>query len=154
MFYACYSLTNVVIPSSVTSIEDDAFAGCTSLASVYFGGNAPTFGSGVFDGETNATAYYLPGTTGWGNFSTNAGIPTVLWNPLIQTDGGFGVRNNQFGFNIAGTTNIPIVVEACPNLANPVWTPLQALNLTNGLFYFSEPFQPNSPGRFYRISSP
>jgi hypothetical protein len=39
-----------------------------------------------------------------------------LWgggNPQIQTaDGGFGVRSNQFGFNITGNTNIPVVVES------------------------------------------
>ena len=63
------------------------------------------------------------------------------------------MRNNQFGFNITGTTNIPIVVEASPSLASPVWTPLLTLTLTNGSFYFSEPFQPNISGRFYRISS-
>ena len=67
------------------------------------------------------TVYYLPGTTGWSN--SFDGVPAVLWNPLIQTaDGSFGVRTNQFGFNITGTPNIPIVVQAADNLANPVWT--------------------------------
>jgi hypothetical protein len=78
----------------------------------------------------------------------------VLWNPLIETaDGSFGVRTNQFGFNITGTTNIPIVVQAADNLAHPVWTSLQSLTLTNGSYYFSEPFQPASPARLYRITS-
>ena len=87
----------------------------------------------------------------WSN--TLASVPALLWNPLIQTgDGSFGISNNQFGFNVTGITNIPIVVEACTNLASPVWTPLQTL--ANGLFYFNEPLLTNSPGRFYRISSP
>jgi hypothetical protein len=78
-----------------------------------------------------------------------------LWDALIQAAAAnFGVQNNQFGFNITGTANLPIVVEACTNLANPAWTPLQSLTLTNGLFYFSEPLQTNSTGRFYRVSSP
>ena len=55
---------------------------------------------------------------------------------------------------ITGTTNIPIVVEACTNLASPVWTPLTNVNLTNGLFYFSDAQWTNYPGRYYRISSP
>jgi len=93
------------------------------------------------------TIYYLPGTTGWSN--TFSGRPTVLWNPQIQAGGAsFGVQSNRFGFNITGTSNIPMVVEACTNLASPVWTPLQSLTLTNGLVYFSEPLQTNSSGRY------
>jgi hypothetical protein len=82
-------------------------------------------------------------------------VPAVLWNPVIQASGAsFGVQSNEFGFDIAGTTNIPIVVEACTNLVQPVWLPLQSMTLTNGLVYFSEPVQSSSAGRFYRISAP
>jgi len=78
-----------------------------------------------------------------------------LWNPLIQTgDGNFGVRANYFGFDITGTANIPIVIEACDSLSGSVWTSLQSLTLTNGLFYFSEPVQAGITGRYYRISPP
>ena len=79
----------------------------------------------------------------------------MLWKVAIQTNSAsFGVASNSFGFNITGTTNVPIVVEACTNLANAMWTPLLTLTLTNGLFYFSEPLQTNNTGRYYRISSP
>jgi hypothetical protein len=107
----------------------------------------------VFASDTNATVYYLPGTTGWS--SPFGGAPALLWNPLIQTgDASFGVLNNQFGFNISGTANIPIVVEAGASLSNPVWQPLQILTLTNGAFYFTDPQWTNYPARFYRITSP
>jgi len=56
--------------------------------------------------------------------------------------------------NGISTANIPIMVEACTDLTTSVWTPLQILTLTNGLFYFSEPVQTNSSGRYYRIRSP
>jgi hypothetical protein len=155
-FSHCVGLTNITIPASVTSIGNAAFFECFNLTSVMFQGNAPAAPEGnAFAADFGATVYYLPGTTGWNEFATNAGVPALLWNPLIQTgDGSFGISNNQFGFNITGTTSIPIVVEACTNLANPIWTPLQSLNLTNGSFYFNEPFQTSSSGRFYRISSP
>ena len=159
-FALCKNLTNVTVPATVTNIGNNAFHNCFALTSVFFGGNAPLVARDAFwNAELNAydpaTVYYLPGTTGWGDFSTNAGVPAMLWNALIQASApNFGVQNNQFGFNITGTTNITIVVEACTNLASPVWTRLLTLTLTNGLFYFSEPFQPNSSGRFYRISSP
>jgi len=42
----------------------------------------------------------------------------MLWNPLVQTtDGSFGVRQNQFGFNIAGTPDMPLVIEASAGAA-------------------------------------
>jgi hypothetical protein len=79
----------------------------------------------------------------------------VLWNPQVQTgDGMFGVRQDRFGFNITGTANIPVVVEACANLAAPSWVTLQSGTLTNGLIYFSDAQWTNYPGRVYRIRSP
>jgi len=95
----------------------------------------------------------LPGTTGW--TSTFDGRPTVLWNPQVQTtSASFGVRTNRFGFNITGTINIPIVVEASTNPANRNWLPLQGCILTNGSVYFSDPQWTNYHARFYRIRSP
>jgi hypothetical protein len=151
-FEVCVSLTSVTIPDGVTNIGDYAFDYCTSLNSIYFTGNAPTADSTVFESDL-ATVYYLPGTTGWSN--PFAGLPALLWNPLIQTsDASFGVQSNEFGFNITGTANIPIVVEAATNLASPLWTTLTNINLANGLFYFSDPHWTNYPERYYRIASP
>jgi hypothetical protein len=150
-FFGCVSLINITIPGAVTNIAADAFISCDNLRGVFFGGNAPSFGLPTFD--IAATLYYLPGTTGWG--AKFADRPTKLWNPRIQTDGpSFGVGPGGFGFNITGTTNIPIVVEACTNLTNATWVPLQTLNLTNGFFYFSDPNWSNYPARTYRIRSP
>jgi hypothetical protein len=79
----------------------------------------------------------------------------VLWNPLIQAGGSnFGVVSDQFGFNITGTNNFTVVVEACADLANPVWTPLQTVTLSNGSFFFSEPLQTNISSRFYGLGLP
>jgi hypothetical protein len=154
-FEGCTGLTNVTIACSMTNLGDASFFECSNLASVYIRGNAPTADASVFSYATNATVYYLPGTIGWSEFSANTGRPTVLWNPDIEASGAsFGLSSNQFGFNITGTTNIPIAVEGCTNLDNPVWTRLQAFTLTNGLVYFNESVQTNISGRFYRISAP
>ena len=153
-FEDCISLTSITIPNSVTSIGNDAFAYCNILNEIYFQGNAPSnVGSSVLVGENNPTIYYLPGATGWG--STFADRPTVLWNPQVQTSSAsFGVQTNQFGFTIAGTSNLVIVVEACTNLANPIWFPLQTKTLTGGSSYFSDPKWTNYHARFYRLRSP
>jgi hypothetical protein len=127
------------------------------LTSAYFLGNAPPDdGTAFADGL--ATVYYLRGTTGWG--STFGGRPAVLWNPQAQTsDGSFGVRTNQFGFNITGSSNLVIVVEAATNFHNATWTPVGTNTLntfvgTNGSSYFSDPQWKNYPSRFYRLRSP
>ena len=77
----------------------------------------------------------------------------MLWNPRVQP-GSFGVRSNQFGFTISGTSNLVIVVEACTRLANPSWYPLQTNTLTGDSFYFSDPQWTNYPSRFYRLRWP
>jgi len=74
---------------------------------------------------------------------------------MIQTSGaGFGVHANLFEFNITGTSNLVIVVQACTNIANPVWQPVGTSTLTGGTAYFSDSQWANYPCRFYRLSSP
>jgi len=142
-------LTNLTILSGVTNLEDYAFGGCDELRSVYFQGNAPDTDPTVFPDATNATAYYLPGTTGWSTWGGT--LPTVLWNPQIQAP---GISNNQFVFNITGTSNIPIVVKACTNPGAAGWISLASVTLTNGTYSFSDPAWTAYSRRFYCISSP
>ncbi|MCX6894885.1 MAG: leucine-rich repeat domain-containing protein [Verrucomicrobia bacterium] len=157
-FNFCSSLTSVTVGSSVTNIGSYTFQDCASLTGVYFKGNAPSVDMPVFDGDNSVTVYYLPGTTGW--HSPFGGRPAVLWNPKAQTNNvSFGVQTNQFGFNITGSSNLVIVVEACTNLVNPVWSPVSTNMLdtfigTNGTSYFSDSQWAIYPARFYRLRSP
>ncbi len=182
LFAAC-TLPSVIIPSSVTNITDDAFEGCSAmLRNVFFEGNAPFVdntaflnnnyngGNGVGTNYYAATAYYLPGTTGWSRFSSNTILTPIddvqasrriylfrrlCGTPTIQATGtNFGIRNGQYGFDITAKTNLPVAIEACDDLSQSNWVILKRLTLTNGLFHFSEPFQSNSPARFYRIGFP
>lgn len=144
---------SVTIPSSATNILGAAFAGCTQLTDILFKGNAPTFQGEYVFYDTPATVYYLPGAAGWG--ATFDGLPTLCWNPAVQSDSAFGFSTDRFEFNIAGTTNIPVAVEATTNLISGVWTPLTNTTLgAAGSFRFADPGSTNLPARFYRIVWP
>jgi hypothetical protein len=147
-------IANVTIPATVTNIGDSAFFGCRGLAGLYFLGDAPTnTGSYVFYNCDQAVAWYLPGGSGWS--STFAGIPALPWNAAPQSgEASFGVTSNQFGFRIAGSTNLFVVVEAATNLSSPAWQPLQTNILTNGSVYFNDLGWTNFGSRFYRLRAP
>ncbi|KAB2653639.1 MAG: leucine-rich repeat domain-containing protein, partial [Verrucomicrobia bacterium] len=53
-FYGCSGLTSITIPSGVTFIGSEAFMWCDGLTGVYFLGNAPAKGYGVFGGVLGA----------------------------------------------------------------------------------------------------
>ena len=157
-FWGCTSLTNVVVGKRLSYLGIGALSGCGNLVSVYFKGDAPTPGTtlfyvDVFGNDPSTTVYYLPGTSGWN--ATYAGRPALLWNPQIQTaDASFGFRSKGFGFNISGTAEIPVVIEACTSGVSGAWTPLQNCTLTNGQVYFNDSQWTNSPNRLYRVRSP
>jgi len=160
-FYGCTSLKGATIPNGVVYIGSYAFYNCTNLTKALFQGNAPSVNGGAGSADTTAfygdsgTVYYLPGTTGWTN--TFGGWPTAPWsqpNPQILGNGyGLGVSSNQFGFTVSWATNVSVVVEACTNLANPVWTRVATNALSNGVCAFTDPQWTNYPSRFYRVRS-
>ena len=118
-------------------VAEQSIAGWSQLTLVVGGGDKEV---GATNGSITAS-----------NFCVSA-LPTG--NPVIQTtDGNFGVRTNRFGFSISGAS-ASVVIEACTNLANPVWQPVATNTLTGGTSYFSDPQWTNYPGRFYRIRSP
>src|SRR5205823_3298453 len=110
----------------------------------------------VFLDDNNATAYYLPGTTGWE--PTFGDRPTALWllaNPLILNPSPtLGVKDNVFGFTISWATNASVVVEACTNIGNASWVPQSTNALVAGTASFTDYPWTNYPRRFYRIRSP
>jgi hypothetical protein len=153
-FSFCANLTNVILGNSVTNIGDYAFSSCARLTAVYCQGNAPIPGASVFYSDSGSTTVYrLPGTSGWA--ATYAGHPVALWNQTVQASvNSVGVRTNQFGFYITSASGTVVVVEACTDLARPIWLPLQTNTFTGNSSYFSDPQWTNYPARVYRLRFP
>jgi uncharacterized delta-60 repeat protein len=103
--------------------------------------------------QTNdAGNYTVVVTNTYGSATSSVAVLTVLLPLKIQAnDASFGVRTNRFGFNLTGTDGQEVVIEACTNLANPNWLPLQTNTLGSGPLYFSDPNWMNYRGRFYRV---
>ena len=59
-----------------------------------------------------------------------------------------------FNLNIAGTPDIPLLVEVRTNLVLGNWEPLQTLSVTNGSIPFHDPATTTDPARFYRVRFP
>jgi hypothetical protein len=149
----CSRLTTVTVPQSVMSIGMYSFSDCPNLTGVYFLGNPPSIGTGVFDNSSKVIVFYCSGTSSWG--STFAGRPTALWmllSPVISASNpGCGVQSHGFVFSISAATNALIVVEACTDLADPEWVPLSTNIVTGDTSNYHDPDWIQHRARFYRV---
>ena len=59
-FYGCRSLSEIVIPSSVTSIGDWAFSGCDSLSEIVIPSSVTTIGHHAFYGCRSLSEIVIP----------------------------------------------------------------------------------------------
>lgn len=145
-------LNTVTMGKGVVWIAPYAFAHCQQLAGVYFEGNPPIEGStlpSVFQPYTPVTIYYLPDAHGWTR--TYCGRPTAVWRPLIENE---SVEAGRFGFTIRWASDRVVVVEACADLVNPVWSAVETPPLPEGVARFSDRDGLAPAARWYRVRSP
>ena len=106
-FNGCYKLTDVTIPSNVTSIGWNAFRACSALSSITLPDGVTTIGNYAFRNCSGLTAITLPGSVtaiGYDAFRYCTQLRTV--QSLIQTP--FGIDANTFDTDTyAGTLNVP-----------------------------------------------
>jgi len=162
---------NVVTGHSAIATLSIANSGNSALTVTSIG--YPSGFTGAWSGSiaagnsTNVTVTFSPValTTYSGTVTVNSdktsGTSTIsisgtgtIWRPTAQYDESFGVVSNRFGFNIQSASGRLVVVDACTNLINPAWTPLQTNILSNAPSYFSDPKWTKLNGRFYRIRAP
>jgi hypothetical protein len=108
-FNSCVSLTNLIVPASVTNLEFNVFSG-SGLTAIYFQGNAPAIASPY--SQIPATAYYLPGTTGWS--STLGDMPAVA---LTYPDCNFTVSSGAITISqYTGSETQPVIPASIAGL--------------------------------------
>ncbi len=57
---------DVVVLGNLALVDGGAFADCTNLEAVYFGGSAPQASATAFSGSSHTSVYYESGAAGWG----------------------------------------------------------------------------------------
>ena len=79
-FVCCYDLASATIPSTVTTMSNDVFRDCTSLATVYCNASTPPTGNyAMFDNNASGRIIYVPiGSVGaykaaayWSNYAND-----------------------------------------------------------------------------------
>lgn len=119
-FLKCIGLTSITIPGSITNFGWPAFESCTNLLAVCLQGNAPVdyapAAPPIFSNDTNATLYYLQGTTGWkGSLDT---LLTVQWNPQALPELVYTTNNGTITVmgctGAGGAVMIPSTINGWP----------------------------------------
>ena len=163
-------LIGITIPSSVTSIEGQAFFGCSRLTRAIFMGNAPSLWMGGYDVFANTasgfTVYYYNGNTGftsppWNGYPTRMAAPEIkLEQPagtVLATGGtmdfstvGLGTSATKiFAIKNLGTADLTglAVVEDGTHAADfTVGTPVVVTLSPDGSTTFEVTFTPSATG--------
>ena len=95
-FAYCSGLTSVTIPNSVTSIGESAFAYCSGLTSVTIPNSVTTIGDSAFSGCSGLTSVTIPNSVtsiGGGAFFGCSGLTSVTIPNSVTTIGDGAFRN-------------------------------------------------------------
>ncbi len=129
-FFDCQNLKRLVIPATLTTINERGFDFCYNLLSFYFSGAAPEEELlKKMDISRDATLYYLEGQSGWTS-PTYLGYKTALWDGSSQLpgtlpagdangDGRVGVEDVQqlYGY-LTGQNTITIAEKMAADVNN------------------------------------
>lgn len=129
-FFDCQNLKRLVIPATLTTINERGFDFCDNLLSFYFSGAALEEELlKKMDISSDATLYYLEGQSGWTS-PTYLGYKTALWDGSSQLpgtlpagdangDGRVGVEDVQqlYGY-LTGQNTITIAEKMAADVNN------------------------------------
>lgn len=129
VFTGCSALENINLPTSLTSIPQDAFSNCTSLKEVTLPGALTELGHQAFKGCTQLTKITIPGTitSFYSSVFANSGLTEVTINNGIREIG-----ENAFENTPLTSITFPKTITRISGLGNS--------NITN--IHFAEGAEP------------
>jgi hypothetical protein len=144
-FAGCTSLTNVTIPNNVTSIGVYAFYGCTSLFSVTIPNSVTNIGNMAFSSCTSLTGVYFQGNAPKASSDVFAGHCSLVYY-LPGTSGygpllgGCGTRlwNPQMRSSAVRTNRFGFTISA-PPISPSWWKPRPIWRVQPGLLSKTAP---------------
>ncbi|MBO5124726.1 MAG: leucine-rich repeat protein [Spirochaetaceae bacterium] len=119
-FYGCKSLTSISIPSSVTSIGEAAFSGCSSLTSITIPSEGvKSIGNGAFDGCKSLTSISIPSSVTSIGETAFFGCSS-LTSITIPSEGIKSIGNAAFS-GCSGLTTVTMKATTPPELGGSVF---------------------------------
>ncbi|MBQ8290831.1 MAG: leucine-rich repeat domain-containing protein [Clostridia bacterium] len=151
-FHVNVEITSVTIPSSVTSIGEGAFRGCTSLTSITIPNSVTTIGDGAFCDCTSLDKVYISDIAKWcaisfGDFTANplsnanklymVGSDTPITN-LVIPEGVTTIPTSAFSSDAITSVTIPSSVTTIDYYAFRNCTSLTSITIPSGVTSIGE----------------
>ena len=131
-FAGCSSLTSITIPSGVTNIGDYAFAGCSSLTSITIPSSVNEISPGTFSGCSSLISVTVPSNVTTIGSSAFSGCSSLT--SITIPSGVLSIKNNAFSDCSSLTSvSIPGTVTSLEYGAFSYCSKLSSLNLNEGL---------------------
>lgn len=133
-------LQSIILPNSVTSIDESAFTYCKNLTSISFGNNVEVIGNSAFESCTKLSSIVLPKTlnkVGSSIFSRCDNLESVVLSslPVLSTNSFDYVINksSKASFSLALSEGSFVFVNVYSNAVN--YPSFSSMSYSNSMYY-------------------